>query len=388
MLILLPIISDKMRKTLFFFLLLTVVSTQAQEISFWHKAKGFFTKRAVVDTVYIYQPDPGFSLGLFGTLQQAGFDTDVNFRVNYGDNGLYSGATSYWISEDLCKKVGVEVGFGNINIGYGFEVGTKSATKKSSFAFNLLRKTWGVRVNYYKITNPFTSGLTIGIDGDEYYQHEEFVSKELASLRSFTVDGYYVFNNKRFAYPATYKRSLLQRHTAGSWMLIAHYKQGDLYNSPEASLDSYNLLDCFSTMQVSAGGGYSANIVLWHKDPVGACDEKLRNLTVNLSAIPELTLFNYLRITSYNYNENGIHTGENVSKLLCYPMPNFIGSAAVSLTLGRVYFSTQFTYNMFYFRSRDAFEASQMNIPAFVEDLNFHGTFQDWTLKGLVVFRF
>lgn len=244
-----------MRKTLIFFLLLAAISTQAQEITFWHRVKGFFTRRAVVDTAYIYQPEPGFSLGLFGTLQQAGFNTDVNFRVCYDDNESFSGVTSYWLSEDLCKKVGVEVGYGNINIGYGFEVGTKSATQKSSFAFNLLRKNWGVRINYYKITNPFTSGLTIGIAGDEHYQHDEFVSKELASLRSFTIDGYYVFNNKRFAFPATYKRSLIQRH-------------------------------------------------------------------------------------------------------------------------------------MFYFRSSDAINASQMNIPEFVKYLNFYGTFQDWMLKGLAVYRF
>lgn len=378
-----------MRKLLLFFLaFLAVMSSHAQDTSFWHKVKGIFARRAVVDTAYIYQPAPSFSVGLFGTLQQAGFDTNVNFRIDDGNNEPFPGVTSYWLSEDLCKKVGVEVGYGNINIGYGFEVGTKSATKKSSFAFNLLRKNWGVRINFFKITNPFTSGLTIGIDGDTYYQHDEYVSKELASLRSFTIDGYYVFNNKRFAYPATYKRSLLQRHTAGSWMLMARYKQGDLINSPEASLDSYNLLDCFSTMQASVGGGYSANIVLWHKDPVGPRDERLRNLTVNLTAMPELTLFNYLKIKSYNYNDDGVYTGDNVSKVLCYPMPNFIGSAAVSLTLGRVYFSTQFTYNMFYFRSRDAIEASQMNIPEYVKDLNFHGTFQDWMLKGLVVYRF
>ena len=370
-------------------LLLGCVSMQAQKTSFWHKINGLFTKRAVVDTTYIYQSAPSFSLGVFGTLQQAGFNTDVNFRVKDDNNESFSGVTSYWLSENLCKKVGVEAGFGNINIGYGFEVGTKSATKMNSLAFNLLRKTWGVRVNYYKITNPFTSGLTMGIEGEEYYQHDEFVSKELACLRSFTVDGYYVFNNKRFAYPATYKKSsLVQRHTAGSWMLMAHYKQGDLYNSPEASLDSYNLLDCFATMQVSVGGGYSANIVLWHKDPVGSRDEKLRNLTFNLTAMPELTVFNYLKTTSYIYNENGVHAGENVSKVLCYPMPNFIGSAAVSLTLGRIYCSTQFTYNMFYFRSRDAFDTSQMNIPEFVQDLNYQGTFQDWTLKGLLVYRF
>ena len=363
-------------------------SLQAQEITFWHKVNSFLTKPAVVDTMFIYQPKPCFSLGLFTTGQKAGFDTDVNFSIDMGDDGSFDGISSYSLSENLCKKIGFEVGYGNVGFGYGLEVGPRSAQKKSAFAFNIIGKSWGIRLNYFKITNPFISGLTVGNEGDEFYLHDEFVSEEMASLRDFTLDGYYVFNNKRFAYPAAYKMGLVQRRTAGSWMLTARYMQGDLFNSPEASWDSYNMLDCFSTMQASLGGGYSVNFVLWHQDPLGPRDEKLRNLTVNLTAMPVLTVFNYLKTTSYKYDEEGQYSGENVSKIWCYPVPNYIGSAAASLTLGRFYFSTQFTYNRFYFRSRDAFDASQMNIPDYVDNLGFRGIFHDWMLKGLLVYRF
>ena len=217
--------------------------------------------------------------------------------------------------------------------------------------------------------------------------HYDTIADELAVLRNITIDGYYV-NNKRFAYPAAYKMSLIQRHTAGSWMLTARYMQGSLYNSPEASMDSYNMVDCFNTMQASIGGGYSVNFVLWHKDPVGPRDEKLRNLTFNLTAMPMLTFVNYLKTTSYEYDESWQHCGEEVSKIWCYPMPNFIGSAAVSLTLGRIYISTQFTYNRFFFRSRDAFNTSQMQFSEYLENFDFRGTFHDWTLKGLLVYRY
>lgn len=207
-------------------------------------------------------------------------------------------------------------------------------------------------------------------------------------MRNFAIDGYYVFNNKRFAYPAAYKIGLVQRHTAGSWMLTARYMQGRLFNSPEAAWDSYNLLDCFSTMQASIGGGYSVNFVLWHKDPVGPRDEKLRNLTINLTAMPVITLVNYLTTTSYEYDDEGNYSGEKISKIWCYPMPNYIGSAAISLTFGRIYFSTQFTYNWFYFRSNDAFVIKKMDLPDYVDDLTFQGSFRDWTVKGLLVYRF
>ena len=366
---------------------LGVSSLQAQERTFWHKVNYFLTKPAVVDTTRIYQPKPCFSLGLFSTGQKAVFNTNVKFNID-NDGQSVPGLSTYRLSENLCKKVGLEVGYGNISLGYGFEVGHKSAWKKSAFAFDIIGKSWGVRFNYFKITNPFTSELTLGNEGDSLYIHDEIVSKESAILRNFAIDGYYVFNNKRFAYPAAYKIGLVQRHTPGSWMFTARYMQGRLFNSPEAAWDSYNLLDCFSTMQASIGGGYSVNFVLWHKDPVGPRDEKLRNLTINLTAMPVITLVNYLKTTSYEYDDEGNYSGEKISKIWCYPMPNYIGSAAISLTFGRIYFSTQFTYNWFYFRSNDAFVIKKMDLPDYVDDLTFQGSFRDWTVKGLLVYRF
>lgn len=369
-------------------LLLNLVPLQAQDVTFWQKVNNMLTKRAVIDTTRIYQPKPCFSLGVFTTGQKAGFHSDVKFSIKTDEEGTLPGITTYKLNENLCKKIGLEVGYGIVSLGYGIEVGPRSAWKKSAFAFNIVGKAWGTRLNYFKITNPFTTGLTIWDENNEIFLQDDYTPDEPALLSSFSIDGYYVFNNKRFAYPAAYKMGLVQRHTAGSWMLTARYMQGGLYNSPEASWGSYNLIDCFSTMQASIGGGYSVNFVLWHKDPVGHRDEGLRNLTVNLTAMPVLTALNYLKTTIYEMDEEGNATDEMVSKIWCYPTPNFIASAAASLTFGRFYFSTQFMYNRSYFRSRDAFNKSQTNLQYDLDDLNFRGIFHDWTLKGLLVYRF
>ena len=364
-----------------------MASIQAQELTFWQKVNNIFVKPAVVDTTRIYQPKAGISLGTFNTIKKAGFDVDVDFALDFGD--IYqTGLSQYSLSENLCKKIGLEVGYGKVILGYGLEVGPRSAWKKSSFGLGIIGKSWGAKFNYYKITNPFKSSLTLGEEGDANYNHDEFITEEAAVLKSFTIDGYYAFNNKRFAFPATYKVGMVQRRTAGSWMLTARYMQGSLYNSPEASWASYNMLDCFNTLQASVGGGYSVNFVLWHKDPTGPRDQGLRNLTINLTAMPVITLVNYLKTTSYEYDDEGNYSGEKVSKIWCYPMPNYIGSAALSLTFGRIYFSAQFTYNWFYFRSNDAFVIKKMDLPDYVDDLTFQGSFRDWTVKGLLVYRF
>ena len=375
-------------------IILCTSSLYAQEPVFLQKAYEFLIKRDDVDTTRIYQPSKAcLSLGLLTTGQKAGFDVDVDFKVKFDDASSLDGISKYSLSENFCKKIGLEVGYGNASFNYSLEVGPRSAWKKSAFGLGIMGKSWGAKFNYSKITNPFISSLTVGQEGNEGYFHDEIITEEAAVLKNFTIDGYYAFNNKRFAYPAAYKIGLIQRHTAGSWMLTARYMQGSLYNTPEASWDSYNMLDCFSTMQASVGGGYSVNFVLWHKDPVGPRDEGLRNLTINLTAMPVITFANYLKTTVYEFdldeeNDEFHHTGERVSKIWCYPMPIYIGSAAVGLTMWRFFFSTQFTYNRFYFRSRDAFNASQMDIPNYVDNLSFRGTFHDWMLKGILVYRF
>ena len=381
------------KKQLIVVLLFAALTAHGQEVTFWHKVNHTLTKPADVDTMVVFQPKAGFSLGLFTTGQKAGFDVDVNYMIDFANNERLSGLSQYSLSENLCKKIGLEVGYGKVSLGYSLEVGPRSAWKKSAFGLGIIGKSWGAKFNFSKITNPFISSLTVGQEGAEGYFHDEVITEEAAVLKNFTVDGYYVFNNKRFAYPAAYKIGLIQRHTAGSWMLTARYMQGSLYNSPDASWDTYNMLDCFSTMQASIGGGYSVNFVLWHKDPIGSRDQGLRNLTLNLTAMPVITLANYLKTTSYEYGYDEVtneiyNTGEKVSKIWCYPMPNYIGSAAVGLTMWRFFFSTQFTYNRFYFRSRDAFDVSQFDFPDYVDDISFRGTFHDWMLKGILIYRF
>ena len=371
--------------------LFAAMSAQAQKTTIWHKAHAFITKPANIDTAFVSQHRVGFSLEVSTSLQQAGFDMKDDFNINLDDGTTIPCRTTYGLSENLCTKVGVGVGYGMLGFSYGFEVGHRSASKKRSLGFNIMGRVWGFDAKYFSISNPFTNSITMGEEGDEYYWGDQITKKDEAVLKNLSINGYYVFNNKRFAYPAAYKMGLVQRHTAGSWMVTARYMQGSLVNSPEAAYDSYNFLDCFSTLQASIGGGYSVNFVLWNKDATGPHSQGLRNVTLNLTALPVITLANYLKVTAYTYTE-GQHTGEQVSKVWCYPMPNYIGSAAASLTLGRLYFSTQFTYNCYYFRSHDAVDVSQQivfdDIQDIVDDAGFRGLFHDWLLKGSIMYRF
>lgn len=377
-----------MKKLFFLILMFLVMSLSAQELNFWQKVNNKLTVIKNIDTTYIYHPRLSFSLGIFSTLQQAGFNMKVLFKINLDENQVLDGITLYRLNENLNSKLGLEVGYGKLGISYGIEVGPKSAYKKTSFALNILGKAWGVHFNFFKITNPFHSSIMVGIKGEEGYLYDIVIPKYPANLHKLSIDGYYAFNNKKFFYPATYKVGLIQRRTAGSWIVTGRYMQGSVYNSPAASYDSYNLLDCFATLQVSLGGGYSGNIVCWHKDPKNAKDKGLRNLTLNVTALPVLTIVNYLKTTSYRFNEDGHFIGQKVSKFFCYPMPNFIGTAALGMTLDRFFLSAQFSYNWFFFLSSSAYDTKKLQIPDYVDDISFRGSFHDWNLKFLFTYKF
>lgn len=376
-----------MRKSLVVIFLLSMLSTQAQELNFWQKANNMLTKFKNIDSTYVYQPKQGFTLGLFSSIQRVGIDVTAMFDINY-DNLTLPGSSKYSLREGVSPKIGLELGYGKLVLGYGVEVGPKRAYKKQAFGLNLLGKSWGLHFNYFNLSNRFKTNIEIGEEGQDDYHTEEILSKDPAKMECIYVDGYYAFNHKRFAYPAAYKAGLVQRRTAGSWMVTARYIQGKLYNSPDATLESYGLVDDLFTIQASVGGGYSANFVCWHKDPTNLRDKGLRNVTINLTALPVITAVNYLKVKDFEYDDEGVFEDEVVSENYYYPMPNFVGSTAIAMTLDRFFISTQFVYNCFYFRSSDAFKFNDLQISSQVNDLSFRGYFHDWKVKLLFTYKF
>jgi hypothetical protein len=372
------------------FVFFTAFSLQAQKLNFWQKVNNLLTIFPNIDTTYIYQPKQSFTLGLFSTFQGIGFDTKAQFNIHYNDGAMTHGQTKYSLVEQPSSKLGLELGYGKFVLGFGIELGPNKAYKKQILGLNLLGRAWGVHFNYFRVSHRFKSDIEFGSPGDNNYQKDQILSTDPSMLEYLSLDGYYVFNNKKFAYPATYKAGLVQRKTAGSWMVTGRFIQGLLYNSssPEDIFDYYNLMDRFSTLQFSLGGGYSVNFVCWHKDPSQNRDKGLRNLTINLTLLPVLTAFNYMKIKTFELTDDNNTLEERNSTTFCYPMPNIIGSSAVGLTLGRFFISAQFVYDWSYFRSGQAINTISFPDKPSLEDLSISGAFNYWKLKLLFTYKF
>ena len=87
-----------MKKFFVIVFLFAALTAKAQHAGFWGKVNHFLTKPTIVDTMFVYQPSPGFSLGLFTTGQKAGFDVDAVFKIKYGDGTTLPCSSTYSLS--------------------------------------------------------------------------------------------------------------------------------------------------------------------------------------------------------------------------------------------------------------------------------------------------
>ena len=124
-------------------------------------------------------------------------------------------------SPSLGTKLGVYFGWRWIFLGYTFDVedlfgGNKNQTKKKEMSLNIYSSKFGIDLYYRKTGNDFKLRSINGFSQD----FDSFRNLHFDGLRS-TINGvnaYWIFNHKKFSYPAAYSQSTNQRRSAGSFM--------------------------------------------------------------------------------------------------------------------------------------------------------------------------
>lgn len=87
-------------------------------------------------------------------------------------------------------------------------------------------------------------------------------SDDMFRLRTLGMNAYYVFNSRRFSYPAAFANSYLQRQSAGSFLLAAsaQWQNGEISNvNGEGSIDIPSA--DFKMTNIGIGAGYGYNYV-------------------------------------------------------------------------------------------------------------------------------
>ena len=112
-------------------------------------------------------------------------------------------------------------------------------------------------------------------------------------IRSVYINGYYVFNGRRYSQAAAYNQSVIQRRSAGSLLLGATWYQSS-FDYSDVSNAVFMIIGHgiyrVKVHQANIGVGYGYNWV------------PLRGLVVNVMGMPTASLYN--RVKAYKYETN------------------------------------------------------------------------------------
>ena len=344
----------KSKYTLILSLFFATVPAAAQNdaTDVWEQTKGLlkemsFRKKSL-DPAYALQPNLKWTATMGGSGLRLGADLHSDIRLtDYLESGtrVINATLETGMKRRLYKKMIFGISYGDLGFNLGFEVGKLSPKRNTYFNFGTAGSYYGARVQYYK-THEYVEGM-LRFEDDEY-PSVKLTSENPCQTRDLTIDGFYAFNRRKFVYTSTYGGRIVQRRSVGSWMVAAKYLQGDFTLNDDVQASLLNELNRYSTKQALLGAGYSYNWVALHRDPRDLKTWKgLQNLTVNLTAVPMLSLVNDL------YAQKG--TGKSKTRT------HYLGRMAFSPTLragicyawDRYYVSIQTSYNRFGFHGAD-----------------------------------
>ena len=331
------------------------------------------------DSTYVYQSPLKWMVGVEGEVLRVGSSLHSSLTVtDLGDDSpsIRNGTLNLGMRNDPYQKLGLAVGYGGLSLGYGLHLGNKNDKRNSVFSLGTTSSFWGARVRYTKFYQYPEGRLEIG---DEIY---DLNSNYKGLMRNLALDGSYAFNRKRFVYSAAYGGRVLQRRSAGSWLVTAKYAQGDFSLDPDDDVRiSLNNLQRYSFIDFSAGGGYSFNWVLFHRDPANPPSVNgLRNLTFNATAMARLSLLNNV----YTEQDTGgkIDRVRYRGQLAISP----VLQSGLSYTFGRCSILASVEYNRLGFQGAETEVSSENN--TLRTKIRTQGIFFDFTAQGKVRVRF
>lgn len=121
---------------------------------------------------------------------------------------------------DLTPKIGFYFGWRWIFLGAAFNTSdlmgkNKDEVSKKEFVLNLYSSRFGIDLYYRKTGNDFHIQSYSNFDIPSSYVGEDFKGFQ-STLKGLNV--YWIFNNRKFSYPAAYSQSTNQRISCGSFM--------------------------------------------------------------------------------------------------------------------------------------------------------------------------
>lgn len=144
-------------------------------------------------------------------------------------------------------KIGPYIGWRWIFLGYTVDVNhISNDEKKKEFALSLYSSLFGIDLYYRKTGSDYKiREASLGGDADKYVLKGIPFSGLSVGIKGFDV--YYIFNHKKFSYPAAFSQSTCQKRSCGSFLA------GIGYTDHTINLDNEKLENVVETNMSNAG---------------------------------------------------------------------------------------------------------------------------------------
>ena len=285
-------------KLLIAVLLALPVGTVSAQKKFKDKVIAYLDSSGVkgTDPEYIALPRKPWALTFNSTFEQLRLTMRSDYHQIDGDYDI-SYDTYMKINPRVSSSLGLWVGYRGFGFGYGLSL---SSNNGMNLTVNMVTPSYGlnVRFNRFHYNNPVFGLNNFIVNGNtaakDWFGDREYSLETPMKITSLVVDGFWIFNKRKFSYSAAYDQSTRQLRSAGSFIagLMFYFQKYDLRLDPSSGWYSdantnitfltSNDIDKFKIYQGSIGAGYTYNWVPG------------RNWVINLTAMPMLTIVNKL----------------------------------------------------------------------------------------------
>lgn len=242
-----------------------------------------------LDRNYIEMPEKPWQVIAKGKVNQSDLKIKSTlsgkmFSPDWGD--------IYWepqIKTELSAYAGAWVGYRGYGIGFSKDLSGNGGQLK----FGAVGGSYGVNLRIHRFQTDEPKVHLSGYMPDWDETSFNYFLIDPIRVRTLTLDGYYLFNGKRFSYAAAYDQSVIQKRSAGSLMAGAMYHHSSVAYDKGIDADFILFMNDIGRIKqslLSVGAGYAYNYV------------PCRGLLVSAMAMPMLTVYNRIDIWRYHSN--------------------------------------------------------------------------------------
>ena len=257
-----------------------------------HQLQQFMDDRAKkkVDPKYIEVPDKPWRVIL--RYKENAVDVDYEHSSDYPEANEHL-EWKLCFEPPVAASVGFWVGYRGTGISFSKSL-SKNAGRYWSFSTTGAKYGFNFRLRRFKTEDAEFSGkdyINGQLEGEPY--DTAFSMPSPVWIRSVYLNGYYVFNGRRYSQAAAYNQSVIQRRSAGSFLLGATWYQSSL---DYADIGNYGFIIIgnntgkIQVHQANIGFGYGYNFV------------PFRGFVINAMAMPTVSVYNRVKLYKYKLN--------------------------------------------------------------------------------------